>query len=75
MPFFFPKESHSPNKSTGTEANTNRMSVFSRKWTLSDIDREGLSQVSYGELVDLADISVYLVGRAIHPCSTVYRTR
>lgn len=67
--------SEEPHPPTGMDANTNRKSVFSRKWTLSDIDREGLSQVSCEELVDLADITVHLVGRAIHPYRIIYRIR
>ena len=60
---------------TGTDAKNNRKSVFSRKWTLSNIDRRGLSQVSCWEWVDVADITVHLLGRAIHPYTGIYIIR
>lgn len=71
----FPSRSHPLNKNDGTNANTNSRSVFSRERTLANTDRRGLSQVNFGELVDLADITVYVVSRVIHPYTFINRIR
>lgn len=55
--------------------NTYRKSVFSRKRTLANIDRRGLLQVNCGELVDLADITVQVVSRAIQLYTIINRIR
>lgn len=58
-----------------TDANAERKAVFSRKRTLSDIDRGGFSRVSSGESADLADNTIHLVSRAIHPYTIIYMIR
>ncbi|KAF0041999.1 hypothetical protein F2P81_005531 [Scophthalmus maximus] len=52
---------YSQSQGDRTDANAERKAVFSRKRTLSDIDRGGFSRVSSGESADLADNTIHLL--------------